>query len=412
MVTWRSLLALVVVLVIGAATAWAGAEVSATEVSSGPDGARADGDSSAGGQALSRDGRYVAFASSASNLTIGDTNGATDVFVRDRRAGVTTRVTDGGAERVPQISASGSVLAYLGDEGGCSRVHVARWKTGAPQEVPMTRPDGTEPTLDVQAFALSPDGRYVASMTARPEFGLSCAAAEASEDGHPGHGDLVLELFDRRSGKVQEIPTGDLDPVMFDEVALSARGRVLVVATEPGASSRNRGTTRLMAIDTSSGRRTLVNRDWRGRADVPRNRAWWPDISADGRFVAFATEARLVRGDSGRDQDVYVRDLRRARTRRASVGTRGAGLGQAGYPAISGSGRFVTFVAGDVATASIGEVFVRDTARRRTRSFTPGGDGSYPAVSGDGRTVAYRAFPEATRPHTESGRAAVLVAGP
>src|SRR5436309_3330543 len=43
--------------------------------------------------AISADNRYVAFVSHASNLVGGDTNGRDDVFVRDLRAGITSRVS-------------------------------------------------------------------------------------------------------------------------------------------------------------------------------------------------------------------------------------------------------------------------------------------------------------------------------
>src|SRR5512146_1604800 len=43
--------------------------------------------------AISRDGRFVAFQSNASNLVSGDTNSIMDVFVRDRQLGTTTRVS-------------------------------------------------------------------------------------------------------------------------------------------------------------------------------------------------------------------------------------------------------------------------------------------------------------------------------
>ena len=42
---------------------------------------------------ISADGRYVAFASWASNLVPGDTNGISDVFVRDLQTGAITRVS-------------------------------------------------------------------------------------------------------------------------------------------------------------------------------------------------------------------------------------------------------------------------------------------------------------------------------
>src|SRR5437867_2845951 len=49
---------------------------------------------------ISADGRFMAFASDATNLVAGDSNGLIDVFVRDRVAGTTERVSvaTGGAE--------------------------------------------------------------------------------------------------------------------------------------------------------------------------------------------------------------------------------------------------------------------------------------------------------------------------
>ena len=49
----------------------------------------------ASGPALCADGRFVAFDSSATNLVPGDTNGAADVFVRDRQTGMTSGVSVG-----------------------------------------------------------------------------------------------------------------------------------------------------------------------------------------------------------------------------------------------------------------------------------------------------------------------------
>src|SRR4029077_16577785 len=69
---------------------------------------------------ISADGRYVAFLSHASNLVPGDTNSGYDVFVRDRQAGTTQRVSvdsagnqapaDGGD--FPVISGNGRYVAF------------------------------------------------------------------------------------------------------------------------------------------------------------------------------------------------------------------------------------------------------------------------------------------------------------
>ena len=82
-----------------------------TRVSVANDGSQANGDSFA--PAISGDGRYVVFSSSASNLVPGDTNNANDIFVRDRVANTTTLITlgAGGARAnagsyAPAISAN------------------------------------------------------------------------------------------------------------------------------------------------------------------------------------------------------------------------------------------------------------------------------------------------------------------
>jgi hypothetical protein len=62
-------------------------------VSLGPGGVESNGYSEE--PALSADGRFVAFISSAGNLVPGDTNYAQDVFVHDRGTRVTQRVNVG-----------------------------------------------------------------------------------------------------------------------------------------------------------------------------------------------------------------------------------------------------------------------------------------------------------------------------
>src|SRR5438132_13627813 len=60
--------------------------------------------------AISADGRFVAFYSAATNLVPGDTNGAKDVFVRDRLTGITERVGVGGSGYA--VGADGRFAAF------------------------------------------------------------------------------------------------------------------------------------------------------------------------------------------------------------------------------------------------------------------------------------------------------------
>ena len=108
-----------------------------SRVSIASDGKQGNGDCF--GSAISADGRYVAFASKASNLVADDTNGKDDVFVHDRHTGQTIRVSiasDGeessGYSFAPSISPNGMFVAFssdasnlvVGDTNGTSDIFV------------------------------------------------------------------------------------------------------------------------------------------------------------------------------------------------------------------------------------------------------------------------------------------------
>jgi Tol biopolymer transport system component len=71
-------------------------------------------------------------------------------------------------------------------------------------------------------------------------------------------------------------------------------------------------------------------------------------ISADGRFVAFASWAfNLVAGDTNRKVDVFVHDRATGVTERVSVSSDGTEAdGDSGHPMLSADGRFVAFESG------------------------------------------------------------------
>jgi Tol biopolymer transport system component len=104
-----------------------------------------------------------------------------------------------------------------------------------------------------------------------------------------------------------------------------------------------------------------------GTGEQPNNTSYTPAISADGRYVTFASGAwNLVPGDTNDTTDVFVRDRQTGTTSRVSVsGTGGQANGSNYRPAISADGRYVAFdsdasnlVPGD--TNDTNDVFVRD----------------------------------------------------
>jgi hypothetical protein len=127
-----------------------------------------------------------------------------------------------------------------------------------------------------------------------------------------------------------------------------------------------------------------------------------PDISATGRFVAFATAApQVVRGDTNRSVDVFVRDMAMHRTTRASVSSLGKQAnGQSGAPAISDDGRYVSFcsLARNLTRARVplgGGIFVRDLTNAKTKLAT---------VTRERRPLADRSFCTGRRVLSAHGR--------
>jgi HYR domain/WD40-like Beta Propeller Repeat len=127
-----------------------------------------------------------------------------------------------------------------------------------------------------------------------------------------------------------------------------------------------------------------------------------PSISADGRYVAFKSNAGdLVAGDDFNDYDVFVRDRVAGTTRMASVTSTGqqAYGGDSAGPSISADGRFVAFhsSAGNLSPGGgfgTSDIIVYDVARNVTKPLTLGqdfdeDDSVFPSLTADGGQVAF-----------------------
>jgi Tol biopolymer transport system component len=205
-------------------------------------------------------------------------------------------------------------------------------------------------------------------------------------------------LVSRADGQAGELaPSGQPD--------ISADGRfVAFVAHEPldAADTNNRGD--VYVRDVERGTTTLVSRAAGATGPVGDGSSDQPAISADGRFVAFTSRAKNLGPATTGIRHVFVRDLREDTT---TLVSRASGAGQianfaSDEPDISGDGRFVAFttganniVAGEPGAAG---VVVRDLVANETtmagRENGPGGAslrGREPSISADGRYVAFNA---------------------
>ncbi len=131
-----------------------------------------------------------------------------------------------------------------------------------------------------------------------------------------------------------------------------------------------------------------------------------PALSADGRYVAFASDAdNLVLDDKNGQRDIFVRDLVSGLTERVSVDSTGKEAnGPSFHPAISADGRYVVFesdasnlVSGD--NNGQRDIFIRDRHTEVTTRISVSGSGVeanrdsfLPAISGDGRYIVYESL--------------------
>jgi len=365
---------------------------------------------------LGADGRYVAFYSTASNLVPGDTNGVGDVFIRDRLAATTERVSVGSSGEqgsnysvFPSLSADGRFVAFgstaenlvPGDMNKRPDIFVRDRRAGTTELVSVGT-GGTSANEGNNRPVISADGRFVAFTSDATNL-------------VPGDTNRMLDVFvrDRLAGTTERVSIasseeqGDrVSTAAFDHPTLSADGRFVAFSSE--ATNLVPGdTNRLMDVfvrDRLVGTTERVSLGIGGaNGDTGSAR---PAVSADGRYVAFFSDAsNLVHNDTNGVRDVFVRDRLRGTTERVSTASSGeqGNLGASDYepPALSADGRFVAFEsqATNLVTSDTNgemDVFVRDRLAATTERVsvgTSGEQGNYwslrPSLSADGRFVAF-----------------------
>ncbi|MBK8100680.1 MAG: PD40 domain-containing protein [Planctomycetes bacterium] len=358
---------------------------------------------------LSQDARFVAFHSAAANLVPNDTNGVNDVFVRDRLAGVTTRVSQGaggvqsnGGSQVARITPDGRFVAFqssgsnlvANDTNGVPDIFVHDRLTGV-TSIASLGSSGQQATATSSHCSISDDGRFVAFQNQDYYFvaGNNCVATNVyvrdrllAQTWLVNVGPQQGQQFNPRANA--QI-SGNGQYVVFDSPApdivpndTNAFADVFVYRLATGAVSR---------VSVSSAGTQANQQSSAGR------------LSADARYVTFRGYAsNLVAGDTNGAADVFVHDRVLASTTRVSVSSAGVQANsENGNPVISGDGRFVAFwsvgtnlVPGD--TNNTFDCFLHDRmlgATQRINVSPTGAQASGQAIdaelSADGNHVAF-----------------------
>jgi Tol biopolymer transport system component len=293
--------------------------------------------------AISADGRYVAFESVGTNLVSGDTNSSRDIFLRDRFALTTDRVS------VAQGGGQGDSLSFFP--------------------------------------AISGDGRYVTFSS------LSRNLVSSDTNG-------VQDIFlrDRTLGTTEllTIPGGSGGSGNSDRPAISSDGRYVAfesyatyLVTGDYSVSDNNNASDVFVRDRVLGKTVVVSTNDGDNRGLGIGSSFAPAISADGRYVAFNSLAtNLVPGDTNNLRDVFVRDQVLGTIERVSVATGGTQLNSSSgayRPAISADGRYVVF-------DNTSGIFVRDRILGTTEAVSQANGSGSPTISADGRYVAFHSF--------------------
>ncbi|MHC4923975.1 MAG: TolB family protein [Planctomycetota bacterium] len=248
------------------------------------------------GRAMSDNGRLVVFASSASNLADGDTNGQRDVFLHDRVRGETTLVS-----RTP---------AGIPGNGASSEA------------------------------SISPNGRFVV---------FDSSATDLTDE--PSAGQYGIFLYDVRRGTLEQVTRavdggapdgGSFDPVVSNNgrwVAFWSRATNLV-------DDDDNDNYDVFLVDRRKGETRLISRT---PAEEPGNgNSWGVVISANGKTILlYSTSTDLVTpDDNGSNNDLYQYDPRRGTLTRlgpAPDGAQGDGDAYFSPAGLSSNGRWLQF---------------------------------------------------------------------
>ena len=346
-----------------------------TRISVAPDGSQADGDSGstvaspAGSLAVSFDGRYVAYVSSATNLVAGDTNGVDDVFLRD------TCLDD-----------------RFGAVGGCTPVTVRV----------SLRNDGTQSTAAASAPAIGVDGGHVVFVSADPsivsgdangvvDVFLRDVCPSATSGCTPGTRRISVASGGVDANGTSGSPVFTGRYVAFTSVATNlvagdsnSAVDVFMRDTCIGAESACTPSTERISLGSDGAEANGASSE--PLVGLPMGSMSGYDYH--GRFVVFASSAtNLVAGDTNGVADVFMRDTCRGRpgcvpsTQRVSLTSTGQQIvgqpsGKPGHMRWDGEVvMFVTAADGVVPddTNGVDDVFMRGVCHDTTTCVTTTG---------------------------------------
>ena len=278
----------------------------------------ADGSSAANQTAsnffVSDDGRFVAYSSGATNLS---DDGRAGVFLRDRSTATTTHISEGALEG---MSRDGRFLLFSSNENNIvpgvvddnGGLDLFQFdRVSGTVRLVSTRPDGSAAGISFDDREMTADGRFVAFVSSDPQLDPQRPLVDTP-------GGTSVYRWERDSGIVTLASlTNDGVEAAAGQLDISDDGRFVVFDSRAtnlvGSGSRRR----VFAADLQLGRVVLVSHAFTNAASGANGDSSNPQISGDGEVIVFQSNAtNLVQGlaDSNGGSDLFTSSVHRGLT--------------------------------------------------------------------------------------------------
>ena len=333
----------------------------------------------------------------------GDGPNYPQVFVLDRVTGITTLVSRGiaglpgneGSNR-PSISADGRFVVF-----DTEAANLVPGDTDKNEDVVLWDRNTGELTLVSASYSGLPSDNYAARASISAD-GRSVVFDSAATNLVPGDSNGYPDVFiwDRGTGQNTLVSQG------FGGAVTDGQARHASISANGDYVAFDAGASNLVADDSddlinvflwnrAADTITLISRTSTGAAID----GYRPSISGDGRFIAFETGSNDVTIDDARNHgDVFLRDRAMGTTSLVSRGMNEPSAGESALPAVSGDGRYVTFISnawnlvpGDTNAAY--DAFVWDRLTNTTKIASRRPDGT-PAEWGIQTATPWTAYVE------------------
>lgn len=323
-----------------------------------------EGNSNSFSPLISADGRYVYFVSQAGNLVSGTVTVTNNLYLRDRQAGVTYALTTGGLVSW-SMTGDGSYVAFT-DAAGSSAGKFYVWQTQLAKRIATNSTSG--PILQL---SISPDASRVAYFA--------------------GTGTPVMSVWNRLTSQI--LVVAHAYPTILSGLQFSADGRFLSYAAPPASG----GAYQVYLYDSLLQSNRLVS-TVSGATNAPVAGSDTPDISADGNWVVYRSAAtNIVAGVTNGVPNIYLYSVPTGLNYLLNPdGWQNAAANNRSYPPVfSGNGRTLVFQswASDLAGGGFGQTafLYAYNFLYASVSGTAGGPMiNWPAVPGQNYSVQYK----------------------